>query len=467
MPPLGSAEFIAALNSFEDNVKHLCESAALPDETLEQALKVACEGFGHFFAPEVMFKFQFTLSQHTPLVRTQSDIRFDLEYRKCSVTFGPEALRWGFNPFVYGRVGTLLVLVARLIHYNENIVASFIADPSDGLSPLTVWNGHPYAYPSLAFSSFRSDSCLVADPFFIRSGGYADLRHTSMLSLPAWAERSDVAIWRGEAHGHRLFRTSAVKLSPEWAWHQRLHLCAVGQLPEVAGLMDVGIVGYGTFTDPALRSRINQHGFVKPAIPKTEFAKFKFVIDVDGFSNAWSGLFTALLTGSCVLKIGSAFGYKQWYYDRLVPWKNYVPIAECLDDLPQRLEWLRANNDVAREIGEAGRRLALSMSLEFETYRSATGISGWLGARPALESQETPGGQIPEQYRMSGAKTVEEAVVAACYRKFLGRDPEPGGLDGGTQLLRNYGLTDGIEALMHTITESDEYKNKASASELT
>jgi len=72
------------------------------------------------------------------------------------------------------------------------------------------------------------------------------------------------------------------------------------------------------------------------------------------------------LTGSPLLKVASRHGYRQWYYDRLKPWVHYVPVAADLSDLMARVEWLRANDQQARDIGQAGRDLAISMTLAHE-----------------------------------------------------------------------------------------------------
>jgi hypothetical protein len=77
------------------------------------------------------------------------------------------------------------------------------------------------------------------------------------------------------------------------------------------------------------------------------------------------------LTGSAVLKVASRRGFRQWYYDRLVPWHNFVPVATDLSDLVDRHRWLMENDEAARNIGVAGRALALSMapSSELELAR--------------------------------------------------------------------------------------------------
>lgn len=345
-------------------MKEICENKNTADALVQSLLQKELESFAAGFLSQAKFSFLFVNSRDVSLVRAQSDVGATLNLGECLIQISHDSTRWGFNPFFYGRLGRIIVLIAAVVAYDENIQASFVIDPSDGLSPLVVWNGATYDYPSLAYSSFRQDSCLVVDPYFLRSGGYAELRQASLSSLPTWSERSRLAVWRGSAHGHRLYHLAGVKLAPDWSWHQRLHLCAVARQEEFKSLMDVGVVNYDTLPKGDLHAKMDSLEFKRPGILKSTFACFKYIIDVDGFSNSWPGLFSALLAGSCVLKVASALGFKQWYYDRLVPWRNFVPVAANLEDLPERLEWVNQNDEAAREIGEAGRRPGLFNAFE-------------------------------------------------------------------------------------------------------
>lgn len=69
-----------------------------------------------------------------------------------------------------------------------------------------------------------------------------------------------------------------------------------------------------------------QEGFVKPEVPKFEFFEYRTLIDVDGWTNAWS-LLDKMIGGTTILKVASAKGYRQWFYDRLMPWENFIPLA--------------------------------------------------------------------------------------------------------------------------------------------
>ena len=121
---------------------------------------------------------------------------------------------------------------------------------------------------------------------------------------------------------------------------------------------------------------------MRDTIPAGSFADWKYQIDIDGNTNSWPGLFQKLLTGSPVLKIASSWNWRQWYYDRLVPWANFVPIEEDMTDLIEKLAWLRDNDEQAQRIGNAGRELASSMSYESEIAAALHVIAGAL--QPAL-----------------------------------------------------------------------------------
>ncbi len=54
-----------------------------------------------------------------------------------------------------------------------------------------------------------------------------------------------------------------------------------------------------------------------------------------------------------------------------MPWVNYVPVQADFADLDDAIAFVLENDDRAREIGEAGRRLALSLNLESEIYGMA------------------------------------------------------------------------------------------------
>ncbi len=159
--------------------------------------------------------------------------------------------------------------------------------------------------PGLAFSENRAQFFLVPDSEFLRSKGYANVRHHYARNEVAWGNRQPTAFWRGSTTG----RPDA----PELGWRSlpRIKLCVMAQA-DTTGLFDVGISKVDLFGgDPG--REIPASGLMRSHVPATEFQRYKYQIDIDGHSNSWPGLFLKLLTGSPVLKVASRRGFRQWY----------------------------------------------------------------------------------------------------------------------------------------------------------
>jgi hypothetical protein len=60
-----------------------------------------------------------------------------------------------------------------------------------------------------------------------------------------------------------------------------------------------------------------------------------------------------------------AYKHEEWFTKYLLPWVHYVPVAEDLSDLQERLEWVRDHSEEMRVIAENGRKFFLQ-HLTFE-----------------------------------------------------------------------------------------------------
>ncbi|WP_127114819.1 glycosyl transferase family 90 [Shimia sediminis] len=206
----------------------------------------------------------------------------------------------------------------------------------------------------------------LPDWYFFRSHGFRDMREkVTDLSVP-WDQRTEDIVWRGGVTGNGYF-TVFPHLMTHPKTIQRLHLAERAK---------------GTELDFAFRhpqddhryAALQQAGLIRDRIPATDWFGKKFAVDIDGFSCTWDNFFHRLLMGCCVLKVGSAFGYRQWYYGDLRPFEHYVPIRADLSDLEEKLAWVRAHDSEARAIAEAGQQLALAMTFEREMLRGAEAI---------------------------------------------------------------------------------------------
>ena len=88
--------------------------------------------------------------------------------------------------------------------------------------------------------------------------------------------------------------------------------------------------------------------YVDPAwYSPCELARHQGVLDIDGNTNSWRGLFSKLHMGSVVFKVtdhGDGTRFRQWYYHRLVPGIHYIPTdlsPASIHNLPKLLPRLQ------------------------------------------------------------------------------------------------------------------------------
>jgi hypothetical protein len=267
----------------------------------------------------------------------------------------------------------------------------FSRQPGTWRGSLVINQGDVGTLPGLAFCDSRPEYFLVPDNVFIPNWGYERARLHFSQNRPQWEDRKDVALWRGGTTG----QVTDAKLG--WKSLQRIRLCEIAK--DYPDLIDAGITNVVQIGDSAAKQALQDAGLLRSPIPSSDFDQYKYQIDIDGNTNAWSGLFQKLLTGSPVLKVASPFGYRQWYYDRLKPWVNYVPVLADMSDLIEKIHWLREHDEVARAIGKGGRDLALSMDYDTEMD----------GAMRTVAAALRYFSQAPEQVKSSGVTADENA----------------------------------------------------------
>jgi hypothetical protein len=214
--------------------------------------------------------------------------------------------------------------------------------------------------PGLAYCGSRPDFILVPDAAYLAARGYAGIKDIFANNWTNWEEREGKAFWRGA--------TTGLRGTPEWRSLPRITLCEKSL--ERADILDAGISSIVQFRREEERLEVESAGLLRGSIPPEGFLRYKYQIDIDGNSNSWPGFFQKLLTGSPVLKVASPRGFRQWYYDRLEPLVNFVPVGADMSDLFEKIEWLKSHDAEARAIGEQGRALAMSLDYESELLRS-------------------------------------------------------------------------------------------------
>ena len=213
----------------------------------------------------------------------------------------------------------------------------------------------------LAFCSNRGDSILIPDTDFLNSFGYRQSRIDFSMDMPGWKNRKQLAFWRGS--------TTGVRSGKSWHSLPRLRLCKLSNQVEYQSMFDVGISSL-TQVSKTEEKEIIEAGYIRNFVPLSMSNQYKYQIDIDGNTNAWSALFQKLLSGSVVLKITSPHNFRQWYYDDLIPWENFVPVESDMSDLVEKINWLIDNDDKAMQIGVNGRELASKIIYEQELNKA-------------------------------------------------------------------------------------------------
>jgi hypothetical protein len=89
----------------------------------------------------------------------------------------------------------------------------------------------------------------------------------------------------------------------------------------------------------------------------SEQIKYKFILDIDGWSSTWSATVWKLYSGSVLLKTDSK--WCQWYYDEFREWEHYVPIQNDFSDLNQKIQWCIENEEECIRITENAHKFVL------------------------------------------------------------------------------------------------------------
>jgi len=257
-------------------------------------------------------------------------------------------------------------LVAERIHHILPFIQKFHQSTLFKVGSIQLNLGDYAETDGLAFCSNRHGQILIPDDSFLRTKGYEQTRDFSRKNKVSWEQKKPIVFWRGSTTG----------ISPTGLWKdlQRIKICEIASCPINQNFFDVGLSGIVQLSKQDA-NQIENLGYLKKFVPITLANSYKFLIDIDGNSNAWSALFQKLLSGSAVLKVDSPGNFRQWYYDELIPWENFVPVESDMSDLVEKVKWLLDHDQKAKIIGENGAKLANKLTYERELDKAFINIS--------------------------------------------------------------------------------------------
>lgn len=184
----------------------------------------------------------------------------------------------------------------------------------------------------LAFCRHKGDDTVITipDPEFIRTGGYIDLQQEIDSVDIEWEKKKNKLYWRGGSHG--------------------IAYKKYGSISQRAMLVEKAI---SEWLDASFSYTVT----------KESMLQYKYLVDVDGEVNAWSGLWWKLYSNSVVFKVESH--YEQWFYKDLVEWVHYIPVKGDLSDLEEKYKWALENDMKCKQIALEGKKFTTIHTYEY------------------------------------------------------------------------------------------------------
>jgi len=210
----------------------------------------------------------------------------------------------------------------------------------------------PSDMPSVAWETRTdwNDVRLVPDIYYFESFGHEGFQPT----MPEWWDRPARFVWRGSTTGLLPLHADQLDALP------RYRLCRTAR---EFGHSDIALTNVVQASSPddeqAMRSRLIAEGLLVDYLPMEAMgASARYIFDIDGNANSWNFM-AKLRLGCCVVKVES--DWKQWFADRLEPWRHYVPVRSDLADLTDQMAWCLDNPDKSARIAAEGYRFAVEM----------------------------------------------------------------------------------------------------------
>lgn len=277
----------------------------------------------------------------------------DVEDRRLRLTL-PDPVAEGSPP------GWMIVcrLVGAMI-----VVATLAGRVGPRSCSFTLGLGDDAAGSDVGFCASDPDICLIPDGNYLLEAGLLRLRTEIARSQPAWADRSPTIFWRGSTTGRPRPPGSYDAVANPLAILPRLDMCERLSRGRHRARCDVGVSRIVQIGDPALVALVEER-LLRPFVEPVDQLAYRHQIVIDGNSSAWVRFPAALAMGACVLLVASPHGYRQWFYDQVVPWTHVVPVASDLSDLEERVDWVLTHDAEAEAIAGRGRELAARLMLD-------------------------------------------------------------------------------------------------------
>jgi len=191
------------------------------------------------------------------------------------------------------------------------------------------------------------------NPYFLCAAEKLQTQGRQARQMP-WASKKNDVFWRGT-----LTAPDGLTSEREVAKLARVHLAEIAAgAPNIFDVEFVGLDDTARIGEDARRALWDTWKNVRHG-PKVDFfttlPEHKYLVNVEGTTASWRGL-PLLAAGSVMLLQYSEVS--EFFWEDLVPWVHYVPVAHDLSDLNEKLSYLRSHDDLAALVAQSGQEFA-------------------------------------------------------------------------------------------------------------
>lgn len=152
-----------------------------------------------------------------------------------------------------------------------------------------------------------------------------------------WKNKREKAVWRGSTTGGR-FSLNNYENFP------RYKLVVLSK--KRPDLIDARFTNVCQYDSEEVKRKLEE--FSVNCLTVQDQIRYKYQILVDGNTAAWSRAIWQLFSNSVIFKQEST--NIQWFYRNLEPNKNYIPVANDLSDLVEKINWAKKHDNEAKKI---------------------------------------------------------------------------------------------------------------------
>jgi len=190
-------------------------------------------------------------------------------------------------------------------------------------------------YRVFAFAKRIDDekTICIPDPYYTFNNGHSERLETIDKNFINWSYRTNKCVWRGNPN----FGLNTNFFDPR-------------------NKDDLNPRQY--FINLIKEDKIKNFSYDETYMEIKDQIRYKYILDIDGWTNTWDATVWKLYSGSVLLKVKSP--WKQWYYDDLQEFFHYVPVENDFSNLNDQIEWCMNNEDKCKIIIENARLFVLN-----------------------------------------------------------------------------------------------------------